>query len=156
MPVSALSNTNLALSSFFNYYGAPGANRSLYTAISTTTAVTYPSDGTSNLNMGTYATAGSFLFYLKANNTNGTKGTVSITYPWSQSTSVTNGEVGISKQVWTSVYTYITVAVSINYGYSFKGWYTASTGGTLISTATSVNVAFNSTYRDNIWYAQYN
>jgi hypothetical protein len=155
MPVTTLGSA-ISVNDFFNYYDAPSVNKSVNTATSTASAITWPGLGSNNLNIGYYRGAGNYFFYLKVFNTDGVKGTVSITYPWSQSTSVTNGYVGGSRQAWTPTYSYITVTVSVNYGYTFDGWWTTPSGlGTLISSASTINVFFDSTYRDNIWYARY-
>lgn len=155
MPVTTLGSS-ISVNDFFNYYDAPSVNKSVNTATSTAASVTWPGLGSNNLNIGYYRGAGNYFFYLKAFNTDGTKGTVSITYPWSQSTSVTNGYVGGSRQAFTAVYSYITLSASVNPGYSFDGWWTTSSGlGTLISSDATVNVFFDDIFRDNIWYARY-
>lgn len=153
MPIKAISSTSTRISDHFTYYDAPTTDLRFNTVFGSGSAVSYPSYS-SNMKLSLYK--GGTLFYLKVVNTNGTKGTVSITYPWSQSTNVTNGYVGGSKQCLVSIYSYITISVSVNYGYSFKGWYTAATGGTLINSTQNQQVPYTHAYRDFVWYAQYN
>lgn len=151
-PTSLLPSSNLNLSLFFTYYGAPTSNRSLQKVVDATTPITYP--GTNPPRMGFYAT-NNYLFYLQAMNTNGTKGTIYLTYPWSESATRTSSVVGTGKQVYTAVYQYISLQASANYGYTFKGWYNQFTGGTLISSSSVVNVYYNNPYAGSLWFAQW-
>lgn len=154
MPNILLGTTNQSLNGKLNqFYNAPGTNVSQLT---TENVATYPHLGTTNLSLGYYKGASNYLFWNQFYNTNGTKGTVSITSPWTESTAVTNGSIGLGKQAFSAVYTYITVTVSVNYGYSFKGWYTLPTGGTLISASATYNFAYNDAYINTTFYAQYN
>lgn len=151
MATTQLTTSNISLRSFFNYYGAPTSNMSTYDVMGYYgTAITYPYRGVPNLNFGYYGNT--YLFYIQAVNTNNTKGSVSITYPFGQGPS--GSSVGSGKQVVTSTYQYITIQVTVNYGYSFKGWYTSPSGGTLLSTSTTLNVYY--TNPTSIWFAQYN
>lgn len=154
MPLSYLPTTNLSINAFYNYYDAPTTHKGVGIALNSFSGITYPNTGTHNNNMGYYA-SNSYMFYFKAVNTNGTKGTISITYPWSQSTNTTNGYVGGGKQAFIVAYPYITLSVSTNYGYTFRGWYTAASGGTYINATGVQNIYYTDTYRDYVWYAQW-
>jgi hypothetical protein len=115
---------------------------------------TYPFRSLSNLNIN-YYTAGNYMFYLNFASSDAVKGAVSSTYPFSGTASGTN-VAGNDKQAYTGTYTYITITCSLNYPYTFKGWYTLPVGGTLITTSATVNVSYTDTYYNNVWYAQFN
>lgn len=153
MPVTALTSNNISLNSYFNYYDAPPANKSQRNVIGDGN-ITYPSIGTTNINIGYYRGT-TYFFYLKCVNTNGTKGTVFANYPWSQS-STALGYVGGSKQLFYPIYSYINFTCSANYGYTFKGWYNAPVGGVLLSSVANNTIYYNDVNRGYVWYAQYN
>lgn len=115
---------------------------------------TYPNLPLSNRNINYYASGG-YLFYLNIASSNSTKGSVSITYPWSETSSGTS-LIGNNRQVYTSIYGYIAISCNVVYGYTFKGWYTAAVGGTLITTSNAVNVYYTDAYYNSVWYAQFN
>lgn len=155
MPTTYLPSTNLSINAFYNYYDAPGTNKSVGNVLKSSPGITYPNRGTSNVNMGYYAT-NSYMFYLKAVNTNGNNGSVYITYPWSQSATSTNSYVGASRQALVTAYPYITLYVTTNYGVFFDGWRTGPIGdpsATIISYDRTINVYYNSSYANYIWYA---
>jgi hypothetical protein len=112
---------------------------------------TYPNRALSSLNMR-YVVGGRCL-YLNIASSNPTKGSVSITYPWSE-TSITTSTIGNNRQVLTQIYGYMDIRCNVNYGYSFKGWYTLPSSGTLITTQNLYSV-FTSDYQ-GVWYAQFN
>lgn len=135
---------------YFKYWAAPTINLSMYTL----GTVTYPVQNT-NITMGTsFLTTGTYLFSLRVTNTNFSKGSCSITSPWTETTNSGVIVIGYNRQISTAYQSYIQVTVTPIYPYTFKGWYSAYSGGTLLTTTATVNVAYNNGYDD--WYAQWN
>jgi hypothetical protein len=94
------------------------------------------------------------MFYLNIATSNFTKGYARILYPWTEQSSGT-GLIGNNRQTYTGTYPYIAIACTVNYGYTFNGWWTLPSGGTQITSANSVNVYYNDGYYNNTWYAQF-
>lgn len=143
------ANNRGLISTFGQYYGRTSSS---FSGIFGT--ATYPNLALSNRNINYYG-SGSYLFYLNLASSNSTKGSVSITYPWSETSSGTS-LIGNNRQVFTGAYTSISIACNVVYGYSFKGWYTLPVGGTLITTSNAVNVSYTHAYYNSVWYAQFN
>jgi uncharacterized repeat protein (TIGR02543 family) len=158
MPRIAVTGEIAMRGTLSQFYNAPTSNISLFNGTDALNYRTYPQQFASappptNLRLGYYRT-GTWLFWMKAVNTNGTKGTVEVTSPYSESNSGTNGEVGNGRQFLDSLS--ISFRCSVNYGYTFNGWYTAASGGTLVSSSSSVSIGATSTYINDILYARYN
>jgi hypothetical protein len=97
-----------------------------------------------------------YYFWLQVYNTNASKGSAGVTYPWTNTGTDINSNYGGSRQVFTGAITYITVSCTPTYPNTFKGWYTAASGGTLITTTANFNVGFNGPPINDPYYAQYN
>jgi hypothetical protein len=136
------SNRGL-ISTFGNYY-----NRSSNSFSGIFGTATYPQRSLSNLNINYYGT--SILLYVNAGSSNATKGSVSITYPWSETSSGTS-LIGNNRQALLSTYGYIALQANTNYPYGFNGWYTLPVSGTLITTSQAPSVG-NGSYT-GVWYA---
>lgn len=135
---------------YFKYWGAPTTN--LY--MGGAGLVTLPQQVT-NITFGTsFITTGSYLFSLRVTTTNSAKGSASIIYPWTETTSGST-PIGYNHQVISGYYAAIQVTVTPIYPNTFKGWYSAYSGGTLYSTSATVNVASYNNALDD-WYAQWN
>lgn len=146
MGLTTISSTNQGLiATYGQYYGRSSSSFSGIFNFST-----YPNRALSNLNMR-YVSAG-YCFYMNIATSNPTKGSVSITYPWSE-TSVTTSLIGYNRQVLTQIYNYIDVRCNVNYGYTFTGWYTLPSGGSLITTQNIYSIT-PSNYQ-GVWYAQF-
>lgn len=143
------ANNRGLISTFGQYYNRGGSSFSYIFGFST-----YPQRSSSSLNINYYG-SGNYLFYLNIGSSNPTKGSVSINYPWSE-TSITTSVIGNNRQVFTGVYNYIGIQCNVNYGYTFKGWYTLPSGGTLITTQNVSNVNYAHPYQNSVWYAQFN
>lgn len=117
------------------YWLASSVNLSLYNL---RYIVTYPHVGPTNINLrGSYG--GTYYYWVDLRNSNSNAGTIAITSPFSEGPSY-SGILGQNKQVYNGVYTTITLVASPVYGHTFKGWYTAETGGTLISTSSTYGI----------------
>ena len=148
MPLTTVPATNQGLISTYGQY----YNRTSNSFSGILGSATYPNRSLSNLYLR-YVTSG-YCLYLNIATSNSTKGSVSITYPWSETSSGTS-TIGNNRQVLTSIYTYIGITCNLTYGYTFKGWYTLPSGGTQITTAQTFTVAYNNSYVNNVWYAQF-
>jgi hypothetical protein len=93
-----------------------------------------------------------YYFYIYVSSNNSSYGSVNITYPWSESST---GAVGTTKQVFTGVYSYITISASPVYGRSFSYWSQSYPGGPVISYSNSYNVSYNGSYYDSSIYANF-
>jgi hypothetical protein len=92
-----------------------------------------------------------FYFWIFAGTNNATYGVPKITYPWTESGST----VGLGNQVFTGVYTYITLGANPVYGRSFSYWSASYPGGPVISYSNAYNVSYNGSYYDTSFYANF-
>jgi hypothetical protein len=145
---TAIDATKSLIGTFGQYY-----NRSSNSFSGIFGSATYPNRALSNLNMN--YVGGGFCFYLNIATSNSTKGSVSITYPWTETSSGTS-LIGHNRQSFSGAFGYINIQCNVTYPYTFKGWYTLPSGGTLITTSNSVNVYPTDTYISTVWYAQFN
>lgn len=145
---------NLSLCSFLDYQDYPyvvGTNRA------------------SNTNYGicSYWKNRGYFFYLKAVNSSQagaltigmTTPAASVGYGAPYSPSSTSSALGAIVQNGGHVSaqsSYFALTAVVNSGYTFNGWYTASSGGSLITSSTNYNVYYNysNLINNNIWYAQ--
>jgi hypothetical protein len=139
MPRQAIENTNVGLYSPLSIMIDPTAPHYLaYNA-----QFTYPAQS-APYNIADYAqAAGQFLFQIQIRTENAAKGSVAITYPWSESNSVTTDYIGGARQSYSYTYSYITIFATPTYPRTFNSWLIDQTSGTL-STSRTVDVAFNS------------
>lgn len=149
MPYVYIPSTGRSLTSTFGQY----YNRSSNSFSGIFGTATYPQRSLSGVNIN-YYTAGNYLFYLNIASSNSSAGSVSITYPWSESSSGTS-TIGNNRQVYTGTYPYLSITAFSNYGYTFKGWYTLPSGGTQITSANTTNVYYTTGYPNTVWYAQW-
>lgn len=156
MANTQINSTNRGLISTFRNYYYPSSNS--FSGIFGFS--TYPQQvpGSSNVLAAggskiSYYGSGSYLLYFQISSTNPTKGSVSITSPWSE-TSITTSAIGGNRQLLQSIYGYMTIQANTNYGYTFNGWYTQPSSGTLITTSPSVSL--NAGSYQSPWYAIWN
>lgn len=149
MPKVAVPSNNRGLISTFGQY----YNRSSNSFSGILGTATYPQRSLSSLNIN-YYTVGSYVWYINIASSNATKGSVSITSPWSESSSGTS-TIGNNRQAYSVVYQNIAITCFTNYGYTFKGWYTLPSGGTLITSTNTLSVNINNPMIDTVWYAQW-
>lgn len=142
------SNNRGLISTFGNYY-----NRSSTSFSGILGTATYPQRALSSLNIN-YYTVGSTVWYINIATSNPTKGTVSITSPWGETSSGTT-TIGNNRQAWSGGVTNIFILCTVSYGYTFTGWYTLPSGGTLITSTNALNVNVNNPMIDTVWYAQF-
>jgi hypothetical protein len=83
---------------------------------------------------------------------NSSYGSISITYPWSETST---SAVGLSNQVFTGVYSYITILATPVYGRSFSYWSYSYPGGPLLAYGNQINVSYNGSYYDVSIYANF-
>jgi hypothetical protein len=140
------ANNRGLISTFGQYY-----NRSSNSFSGIFGTATYPQRSLSNLNMG-YFSSGTYMIYVNAASSNSTKGSIAITYPFSQSSSGTS-IIGNDRQVHASTYGYIGLQAYTNYGYTWKGWYTLPSGGTFLSDYVGPSIGVGS--YTGVWYAQW-
>jgi hypothetical protein len=150
MPRIQIPANNRGLISTFGQYS--NRNSTSFSGILGT--ATYPQRSLSNLNIGNYG-SGNFLFWLNIANSNASRGFVIITSPWVEQSSGTE-LIGNNRQVFTGTQPNISISCNVNYGFSFRGWFTLPSGGTLISSSPSNTVRFDHPNFNNVWYAQYN
>lgn len=146
MPRIQIPSSNIGLGAICNRGG------STTVLLSTNkSTVTYPNQSSPYPLRGSYNNP-NYYFWTYAGTSNATKGTVSITYPWSE----TSTAVGVTKQVFTGVYSYITIRVNVAYGYSFSYWSYSYPGGPAASYSTSFDVYYNGSYYDTSLFANFN
>jgi hypothetical protein len=149
--VAMSANNRGLISTFGQYYNRTSSS---FSGIFGT--ATYPNRALSSLNIDYYGGSPSvYVFFLNIATSNSTKGSVSITYPWSETSSGT-ANIGNNRQAFSGAYNYINIQCNVAYGYTFKGWYTLPVGGTLITTGNSTNVYPTDGYINSVWYAQFN
>jgi hypothetical protein len=115
---------------------------------------TYPTQGS-----GPYLIRGSFsnpyaYFWLFVYTNNSSWGSVSIIYPWSE-TSSGSSPVGANNQVYTGVYGYITIRGNPSYGRSFSYWSATNPGGPVVSYSSTYSMYENDTYYNSSIYANF-
>jgi hypothetical protein len=137
------ANNRGLISTFGQYY-----NRSSNSFSGIFGTATYPQRALSNLNIDYYGT--STLLYVNIASSNATRGSVSITYPFSETSSGTSN-IGNDRQVLASYYGYIGIQANTNYPYSFIGWYEYPFGGALISSSQYSSIGIGS--YSGVWYA---
>lgn len=99
--------------------------------------LTYPTQ-TSPARVGLYAqAAGQFLFEIEIRSNNGSFGSVSITYPFSLTSSGTS-YIGGDRQVYNYTYPYITISATRVYPRTFQYW--QIDGGGIYSYSNPLNV----------------
>lgn len=145
MPRIQIPSSNIGLGAICNRGGT--STVSLATNKNT---VTYPNQSSPYSVRGGYVNP-NFYFYVYVATSNGTKGSVNITYPWSENGS----SVGSTKQVYTGVYSSISISCSVNYGYSFYYWSASYPGGPAISYSNSYDISYNGSYYDTTFYANF-
>jgi hypothetical protein len=142
------ANNRGLISTFGQYY-----NRTSTSFSGIFGTATYPQRSLSNLNMN-YYNSGAYLYWINIATSNSTKGSVSITSPWSETSSGTS-TIGNNRQVYSGVYGNMSITCNVNYGYTFTGWYTLPSGGTLISTGLEQIIGPNNAAINTVWYAQF-
>jgi hypothetical protein len=154
-PTPSYWNTNLSLCKFLKYSAYPYV---VGTAGASST----------NLGVGTYLRNKGYLYFLRLHNT--TNCTIEIrnsqadTYssPWFSgfnnaiSTTSSTGKIGYRGQFISNTAPYFNIQASAGSGYNFDGWYTATSGGSLITASTSYNAYYNYSNLTNMnnWYAR--
>jgi hypothetical protein len=148
MAVTYIPASNRSLiSTFGNYY-----NRSSNAFSGIFGSSTYPLQSLSNMTVSYYQSS-TYLIYCNIASSNSTKGSVSITYPWSETSSGTS-TIGNNRQATEYYYGSISINANTNYPYTWNGWYTLPSSGTLISNQKSNNIG-NGSYT-GVWYAVWN
>ena len=154
-PTPSYWNNNLSLCKFLKYSAYP---------------YVVGTSGVSNNNLGvcSYLRNRGYLYFLRLHNT--TNCTIEIrnsqadTYssPWFSgpnnaiSTTSSTGNIGYRGQFISNTASYFNIQASAGSGYQFDGWYTASSGGSLITSSTSYNAYYNFSVliMNNNWYAR--
>ena len=149
MPQIQIPASNRGLISTFGQY----YNRSSNTFSGIFGTATYPNRALSNLNIDYYSST-YYLYWINIATSNATKGSVSITSPWSE-TSAGTSTIGNNRQVYSGVYGSMGITCNLTYPYVFNGWYTAASGGTAIAYSLSENISPNHPYINSVWYAQF-
>jgi hypothetical protein len=149
MPQIQIPASNRGLISTFGQY----YNRSSNTFSGILGTATYPQRSSSNLNISYYG-SGSFLYWINIATSNSTKGSVSITSPWSETSSGTS-TIGNNRQAFSGAFGTIAIQCNVNYGFTFNGWYTLPTGGTFIAPGNSQTIGPGHPYINSVWYAQF-
>ena len=148
---TAMSANNRGLISTFGQY----YNRTSNSFSGIFGTATYPNRSLSSLNINYYGGSTSvYMYYLNVATSNSTAGSVTINYPWSETSSGTS-TIGNNRQVFTGAYNYIGIQCNVSYGYSFKGWYTLPSSGTQITTQNVYNVNYDHPYYNTVWFAQF-
>lgn len=155
-PTPSDYNNNLSLCKFLRYYDYPyvvGTNRSGIN---------------NNFGVCTYLRNKGYLYFLRLHNTTNCsieiRNTQATTYtsPWfsggtnSTTTSSSTGKIGYRGQFISNTASYFNIRASASSGYNFNGWYTATSGGSLITASTNYNAYYNFSVliMNNDWYAR--
>lgn len=147
------ANTNLNLCGWAKYNISISA---------TNPKVIGTSTGNTNYGIGTYAYNRGYNWYLRFQNTS--NGNINVAWP-SEGTypdggnSYTSSSSGIIMNYYQSISastSYWTVTSNQNSGYNFTGWYTATSGGSQITSSTSYNAYYSNSwvYNYRTWYAR--
>ena len=88
-----------------------------------------------------------FWTYVVTSNTSA--GSVGITYPYSEGP---NESAGTIRNVFTAVYSYITIEAYTAYGYEFDSWTANSPIGPVVSYSQAYNLYYNDTYYNSNIY----
>lgn len=123
MGISTQGATNVSLNTAATYVGASPKS------LRTVGGKTYPRYNTGAATMGTMLQSTS-LFQVIVQSSNVAQGTVSITYPFSES----GQGAGTNFFVVSKVYAYITIVATSIYPFYFRRWATTSGGGSPILT----------------------
>ena len=149
MPQIQIPASNRGLISTFGQY----YNRSSNAFSGIFGTATYPNRGFSDMDISFYDSP-YYLYWINIATSNSTKGSVSITNPWSETSSGTS-TIGNNRQVYSGVYGSMGITCNLTYPYVFNGWYTAASGGTAIAYSLSENISPNHPYINSTWYAQF-
>ena len=152
------SPTNLSLCKFLDYQQFPYITRT-------------NKDSNNNYSINGYWNERGYFWYLKLVNT--TNNTIRFDNPNSpssgysspfspQSTSSSTGAIMMNGGLVTGAAplygldTYVRIRATPSSGYTWSGWYTASSGGSLITSSSDYNAYYNFTtvINNNIWYAR--
>lgn len=153
MPRLAIPQNNYGLQSIMSQFtGAPTSNISFNTNRS---VYTYPLSNSGQQTSFNNFNYPNWLFWIQVYNTNASKGSAGVTYPWTSTGTSTTTNYADAKQVFTGAITIITISCTPTYPNTFKGWYNAATGGSLYTTSATYNVFWNGPPLDS-YYAQYN
>jgi len=150
---SGRSNTNMALCGWTKYNASFGA---------TNPAVIGTTTGNTNYSISTYAKGRGYIWYVKFQNTS--NGSIEVSWP-TESSYADRGGSSSSNSSGYAMTNYMSISASTSYwtvqsftssGYQFDGWYTASSGGTQITTSASYNAYYTNSYiiNNSIWYAR--
>ena len=134
MGISTFGSTNVSLNQAATYVGASPKS------LRTVGGKTFPRYNTGAVTMGTMLQSTS-LFQVIVQSSNVAQGTVSITYPFSDS----GQGAGTNFFVVSKVYSYITIVATSIYPFYFRRWATTSGGGSPIltgGTTTGANQPF--------------
>ena len=121
-----------------------------------------------NLGVCTYLRNKGYLYFLRLHNTTNCsieiRNTQDTNYgsPWfsggtnAQTTSSSTGKIGFQGQFISNTAPYFNIRASASSGYNFNGWYTATSGGSLITSSTNYNAYYNFSVliMNNNWYAR--
>lgn len=115
--------------------------------------------GSTNSNFATYVCNKGYAYGIALVNSSPSRGTSSIrTVGVTQilSSSSNGATLGSSYNVVSASYSYIQIRFTASSGNQFTGWYTASSGGSQITSSTSYNAYYTNTYIVNYkkWYAR--
>jgi hypothetical protein len=121
MPRQAIGNTNVGIYNPLSIL--IGAHPSGYYSMGWIRDLTYPTQSFPNTAyVSTYSqAAGQYLFKIQIRSNNGSFGSVSITYPYSETSSGTSF-IGNNRQVYNYTYPYITITATRVYPYTFQYW----------------------------------
>tara|TARA_B100000768_G_scaffold41689_1_gene40587 strand:- start:201 stop:1388 length:1188 start_codon:yes stop_codon:yes gene_type:complete len=136
--MSGRANTNLSLNGWTKY------NESIST---TNPAVIGTATGNTNFSIGTYAKGRGYNWFISVKNS--PNGTLNVGWP-TESTYADKGNSSANSSA-TIMEKYMTISASTSYwtltqftnsGYQFDGYYTAPSGGTLVSSSSSFNLYY--------------
>lgn len=149
MGYKAITSTDRGLISTFGQY----SNRSSSSFSGIFGTATYPQRSLSSLNVNYYV-PGNPLIWINIATSNFTKGYARILYPWTEQSTSTS-LIGHDRQAYTGTYTYISIACTVNYGYTFNGWWTLPNGGSVVSYSNTLNLDANACLSYTTLYAQF-
>jgi len=150
---SAQSPTNLSLCGFLNYNITPHG-------IGTNT-----DDPGTGYSCNTYTKSKGYSYYFRLFNTTnqtirvdnpagGTTTQPTGGFPWSTSSS--SGVINVTNFAISDTTSYVRIRATAGAGYSWSGWYTAASGGSVITTSADYNAtySFTTVINNNAWYAR--
>jgi hypothetical protein len=147
MPRTLIPTNDIGQNSTYYVRGGTGQ-----TALGTIKAIyTYPNQSSPNIPLRGGQVNPNYIFWVNVYSNNSSWGTLSITYPWSESSAAFVGNY----QAYTGTYPYITIVATPVYGRFFNYWSAFYPSGPAVSYSSTYNIYYTDTFFDATIYANF-